>query len=338
MESDVFLDSAESLAVQPVYVLHGDEDFLKRQAILLLRNVVLGGEDEGFGLSNHAGDKATFAEVHDELETMPFLGSRRLVIVDNADPFVTQFRSLLEKYVGQPSALGVLVLDVKIWPANTRLAKLLAGKATITCKALARYQLPAWCTRWARKQYGKQLPAEAAGLLVDLVGEDMGQLDQEIAKLAVYVGAAGGIEASDVDKIVGNSRAEKVWEIFEAIGKGQAHVALTILDRLFEQGEDRMRLLGAFSMQLRRLAQIARMREHGESLSRAMYRAGVPPFAQRGCEQQLEYLGDKKAARFYDWLLDTDLGLKGSSALPDRTILERLVVQLARRAEVSENH
>ena len=41
---------------------------------------------------------------------------------------------------------------------------------------------------WSAARYGKQLPAEAAQLLVELVGPEMGLLDREIDKLAIYVG------------------------------------------------------------------------------------------------------------------------------------------------------
>src|SRR5262249_52314564 len=134
MDSLTFLDRAPRTKLQPVYALHGDEDFLKRRALHALRELVLGPEADAFGLSTHAGDRAAFAAVHDELVTLPFLSPRRLVVVENADPFVTRHRAALEKYAAAPAATGVLVLDVKSWPANTRLAKLLAGDATITCK------------------------------------------------------------------------------------------------------------------------------------------------------------------------------------------------------------
>jgi DNA polymerase-3 subunit delta len=57
----------------------------------------------------------------------------------------------------------------------------------------------------------------------------------------------------------------------------------------------------------------------------------VPPFAARGCEQQLRHLGRRRLDRLYDWLLEVDLGLKGGSELPPRTLLERFVVRLARK-------
>jgi DNA polymerase-3 subunit delta len=330
MDSQVFLDSAERLPVQALYVLHGDEDFLKRQVLRALRKIVIGTKDEAFGISTHSGEKADFAEVHDELETIPFLSPRRLVVVENADPFVTRFRGLLEKYVAQPTAKGVLVLDVKSWPSNTRLAKLVSADATIGCKALTTYRLPDWCRRWAAERYSKQISSPAARLLVDLVGEEMGQLDQELAKLAIYAGPAANIEVTDVDTLVGHSREQNTWKIFDAIGTGNTAEALAILGRLVDQGQEPLRVLGAFSMQLRRLAQAYRLTQQGVPLSEALDRVGVLPFAKRGCEQQLRHLGRRRANYLYDWLLETDSGMKGGSALPERTLLEQLVVRLAR--------
>src|SRR5438132_1165292 len=106
MDSLVFLERAQRLKPQPVYVLHGDEDFLKRQVVTALRRIVLGEGDHAFGLSAHAGDKAAFADIRAELETVPFLSPRRLVVVEHADPFVSQFRTQLEKYVAEPPATG----------------------------------------------------------------------------------------------------------------------------------------------------------------------------------------------------------------------------------------
>jgi DNA polymerase-3 subunit delta len=330
MDSLTFLERPGKAKPQPIYVVHGDESFLKRQALAALKTLVLGADDGGFGLSTHPGDKATFAAVHDELETLPFLGPRRLVLIENADPFVTRERARLEKYVAKPAASGVLVLEVNSWPANTRLAKLVPDAATIVCKAPATQHLPGWCADWCAARHGKQLPTAAARLLVDLIGGDMGLLDQEMAKLAAYVGDAARIEAAEVDLLVGNSRAENTWKIFDLIGTGQVGAALALLDRLLDQGEEPMKLLGAFSLQLRRLAQVARLHGQGAAVSAALEQAGVPPFARRNAEQQLRHLGRRRLDRLYDWLLETDLGLKGSSQLPPRTLLERLVVQLAR--------
>src|SRR5438105_4800876 len=123
MDAMTFINRAAKAKRQPVYVVTGDEDFLKRRALHALQELIVGDADPSFAVSNYPGDKADFAAVKSELDTLPFLTERRLVVVEQADPFVTKFRSQLEKYVTQPSASGVLVLEVKSWPSNTKLAK-----------------------------------------------------------------------------------------------------------------------------------------------------------------------------------------------------------------------
>jgi DNA polymerase-3 subunit delta len=328
-----FLERAARLPVQPVYVVHGDDDFLKRQVLDALRGTIL-GEDGDLGLSTMAGERATFAEVRDELDTLPLLGQRRLVVVEGADPFVTEHRAALEKYVGKPSSRGVLILDVKSWPSNTRLAKLLGNEGTLVCNAPTGERLCEWCVSRAAGRYDKQLTGTAAQLLVDLVGAEMGQLDQELAKLATYVGTRRRIDQDDVDRLVGSSRAEDIWKIFDAIGAGQVAKSLAMIDGLLEQGEDPIRLLGALSWQLRRLAQAGRLAQQGRPLSVALEEVKLQ---RRGVEQQLRHLGRRRTNRLFDWLLEVDAGLKGASTLPPRTQLERLVIRLARADGGSTN-
>jgi DNA polymerase-3 subunit delta len=336
MECLTFLDRGDKLKPQPVYVLHGDEPFLKRQAQLRLRKLLLGPDEDGLGVCSFDGDKAAWPAVVEELQTLPFLVPRRLVVVEGADPFVSRERARLEKYFAEvaarPQVKGTLVLDVNTWQATTKLAKATPDAWTITCKAPASHNLPQWCVAWCQDEHGKHMTAQAARLLVDLVGPEMGLLDMEMQKLAAYVGEGKSIGNHDVDALVGRSRLENTWRIFDLIGGGRSGEALGFLERLFDQGEEPMKLLGAFSLQLRRLAQTARLSAQGVSLHEALTRAGVPnfPAARQGAEQQMRHLGRRRLDQLYDWLLAADSGLKGGSQLPPRVVLERLVVRLAR--------
>jgi DNA polymerase-3 subunit delta len=335
MESLSFLDRASRLPIQPIYILHGDEDFLKRQVLASLRLRMFGEGGDDFGLAAYSGDSADFGRVRSELETLPFLCPYRLVIVDQADPFVTKYRAALEKYVAAPAAKGVLVLDVKSWAASTRLAKLVNDAGTIVCKAPPAYKLSAWCVQWAAAGHCKRLDRSAASLLVDLVGPEMGQLDQELTKLATAVGTNEVIATTDVDRLVGQSRTESTFKIFDAIAAGQPGEALAILDRVLTQGDEPLRILGALGLQLRRLAQASHLVQQGTPLGQAMNRLAVPPFARQSFEQQLRHLGPRRTDRLYPWLLEVELGLKGSSPLPPRTQLERLLVRLAAKEPAS---
>src|SRR5207248_2808101 len=91
-----------------------------------------------------------------------------IVVIEQADPFVTKYRPQLEKYVAGPSKTGVLILEVRTFPATTKLAKSLPESAVIACKAPTDAKLPAWTADWSAARHGKPLrPAEPAGDVAD---------------------------------------------------------------------------------------------------------------------------------------------------------------------------
>lgn len=324
-----------STTVGGLYILHGDDAFLKRQALLTIRARALGEDVDESAVSTYAGDKAAYAEVIDDLDTVPFFTAKRLILVENADPFVTKHRGQLEEKVHHLPPHGILVLDVKTWASNTRLAKMVDDASTIACKAPPPFKAASWCSEWCQKRYHKQIVPAAAQLLVDLIGAELGLLDQELNKLSIYIGDRKNIELADVDKLVANQRAENIWLIFDAIGQGQVKRALAILDSLFEAGEEPFRLLGAMGSQLRKLAQATRFSAmQGGTLVTALEHAGVPPFALKSAEQQLRHLGRKRAERLLDDLLELNMSLRGESPLPQRTLFERFILRLARKDAV----
>ena len=88
--------------VGPIAVLTGDERHLKRAAVERLVKDVLGDDEDSLGLTRFPGDDADLKTVCDELLTVSMWGDRRLVIVDGADKFVSQYRDGLEKYLARP--------------------------------------------------------------------------------------------------------------------------------------------------------------------------------------------------------------------------------------------
>ena len=336
MEALPFLSSANA-KLGPLYVAHGDEAFLKRQVVRTLIKRALGDDADIQTVSTYAGDKAIFAEVFDELDTVPFFDPKRVVIIDNADPFVTKYRGELEKKLAHLPTTGLLILDVKTWAGNTRLAKMIDSNSTIVCKAPSPRELPGWCSSWCAAQYQKQLPGDAARLLTELVEPEMGVLDQELLKLSIAVGAKPKIEYPDVERFVGHSHAQDIWKIFDAIAAANVTSALAIIDRLFDQGEEPLRILGAMTWQLRKLAQATRLAAQGMSLGAAAAKAGVPPFKLREAEAQVKHLGRRRLDRLYDWLLKMNADLRGGSPLPARTLFERFLLTLARKNEAARS-
>ena len=351
-----FLERDDKSGSMPsVAVVFGDEPFLKRLVIQKIRSAVLHDETEDVPHTELDGESAEWRDVVDELSTHSlFGGGRRLVLINGADRFVSEYRGKLEDYVERPRATGVLVLQVGTWASNTRLFKSI-GKLglQVECRVQQKQKkkekeglkeglLLAWLGRWSVHQHQVKLNSVAASLLLQLVGPNLGLLDQELAKLALFASPDGEISPEMVRDIVGGWRTKTTWEMIDAAVDGDAADALRQLDNLLQSGENPLALFGAISWSLRRFAaatrrvQLAERRGQRITLPIALEQAGFrkwPPEAISNAGRQLRQLKRERAGQLYQWLLETDLALKGSHSTPSRArfILERLIVQLAKQ-------
>jgi DNA polymerase III subunit delta len=326
--------------VPPLCVLFGDEPFLKRLVLERVRECTLKGGDAEFSLSRFDGATAELRSVQDELTTVAMFGGRRLAVVDDADEFVTRYRAQLEAYAAAPRPGGVLVLDVKTWPANTRLAKIVAEHhLAIECKASAA-GLVRWVVEWARQKHAAKIEHSAAELLVEVTSGDLGLVDQHLAKLALLAEAGAPITAALVDEHVVGWRTRTAWEMIDAAAGGNAAEALLQLDRLLRAGEQPIALLGQIASTLRRFAATTRLVQQAErdgrrpAIRQVLEQAGFKSFVLGKAQEQLLQIGRVRGAQLLRWLLEADLALKGSSSSPPRArlVLEELIVRLSRGA------
>lgn len=332
MHATAFLKAPEQSSIGPAVVLYGPERFLKHEALKAVSRLVFGDEGDDLALTRLPGETTELKTVVDSLLTVSMWSPRQIVLVEDADEFVTKFRAGLERYLERPAKKGVLVLDVDSWPANTRLAKTVAKSGLpIECKGLEGSALFAWLGEMSRGRHGKKLDRQAAQLLVELAGPELGLLDQELAKLAAYVGDSPAIDAAAVEKLVGGWKTETTWKMLDAVRDGQLGTALEYLDKLLTSGEHPLKLLGGINFVYRPIAKATELSRHGTSLTDALAQAGVKSFTIQPVASYLKRIGRPRAERIYAWLSQADLDLKGQGAanLPDRAIVERLLVQLA---------
>ncbi len=261
----------------PAYVVFGSDALLRRQAIDRIIERVLGDARDQMTLADFDGDSAQLANVLDECRTASLLAPVRLVIVRDADGFVTAHREALEKYLQAPCPTGVLALVCKSWPRTTRLYKLVEKiGGNIPCETPKGAAVSGWASRYAEEAYGCRLDGAAARRLVDLVGPQLGLLDMELSKLAIYVHPRKQIALADVEVLVGASRLETVFAMVEAIAMKDARGALGLWDQVISGDRDaEYRAVGGMAYALRRLAEAKRLTEQGIPIAQAAKQAGI---------------------------------------------------------------
>ena len=317
--------------VKPIYAVSGDDAYLRDESIRAIGRLAVGGGESELAVSRVAGDHAKLADVLDEVRTLPFLAKCRVVVVDNADPFVTAFRKELEAYAEKPSRSGVLILSAKSWPGSTKLAKQVdkVGLA-IECKTPDERDLPAWVIELAKARGKTKLDADAARLLVDLVGAEVGLLASEVDKLIVYVGDRGQIRREDVAKMVGSGRIEKIFAVVDAATTGNGRAAIEDLDHLLASGEAPLKMMAGMTYSLNKVHHAGQLRLARVDLRSACQAAGIYSNAIDRTAKQHTHLGPSRVASIPRLLLAADLDLTGNSTLSPRIILETLILELAR--------
>lgn len=209
-----------------LFAIVGADRFLRSEA---LREVLtrLGDDADRSGAVRFDGDGVSAAEVLDEVRTPSLLGDRRIVVVDDADGFISAHRAVLERYCASPGDDGALLLLCDSLPKNTRLYKIIAKQGeVIVCEAPRGRAVAAWLVQRAKTAYGKRIAFDAAERLREQLGDAPGMLDAELCKLATYVGPRGEISSADIEALSGSYREEKVFVVTDAMAEGRVEDAL----------------------------------------------------------------------------------------------------------------
>ncbi|HBJ35393.1 MAG TPA: DNA polymerase III subunit delta [Planctomycetaceae bacterium] len=300
------------------------------------------------------GEILRWIDLNGELSTASLFsaGERQTVVVRAGDVVVKDFRAELEQYFSNPSDASRLVLEVESLPSNTRLYKAAEKDHLIVqCSPpqVTHGRETAPDTPKIRKflvthiapQHQTKLSDGAANALIEMVGDNIGLLDSEIAKLAVHLEVGGTITEALVRDVVAGWIGKTMWDVNDAVAGGNAAEALRHIDRLISGGQATLALLPQLAWALRRLGMATAVVDEWEAMGRsAKPQDGLKASGFKGrpedftkAEKQMKQLGRDRARSLMPWLLETDLKLKSShSAAPrDRWAVEELICRLAKR-------
>lgn len=317
------MPSMSDTTATPVFVLHGDDAFLQdayRQEII---TSAIGQADRQTCVAVF-DQTAELADVLDELRTLPFLAPRRVVIITNAEAFISAHRKPLEDYLQSPSNTATLVLMVSSWPRNTRLYKLVAQIGRTYDCGSPQKGLTHWLTKSAGKR-GKLIARGAAELLVEWVGNDLSALNGEVEKLSLFIGDREEITAGDVSAVVTASPGVATFALTNALTAGDAAAALKALDGMLTARGEEFRTLGMIASHLRRVLRAQQLAARGADPAGAL-NPRMPYQAKRSFLALLSRRDLGMLQEDFRRLIRADLGMK--SGLDAGAALQQLVVGL----------
>jgi len=242
----------------PAYLFTGSESRLKREALGALVAIVPEGV-RAFNVQEFHAFESDLAEVLTAAGTMPFMGSRRVVVLRDIDKMrATEGRStLLEEYLKAPAPETIFVVTTDDDDKAKSLVKRhgdawvvvvfnpLKGAALATA-------MKAECAR-----LGCAIDASAIAELIEITGEDQARVFNELAKLRLAVGDGGAIDGAAVARYAAGYAHHGAFDIVDAISRRDLPGSLRLIGEVTIKDEEFLGLLGMLGKRLRVLWYLA---------------------------------------------------------------------------------
>ncbi len=235
------------------YLLYGNEPYLIKNYAKLLCDKVCGGKPDCFNF--HAFDGTCAAsDFIMEAMALPFTSERKCVSVCDFDFGALQKNEQLQ--------LSELLSDIPdttvlvIWQASmpldqrknawkTLLGEVKAAGCTVELKKLEPHALIRFLQKRAAGQ-GTELSHDCASHLIEVCGDDMYTLHQELDKVCAYRGE-GEITQGDIDEVATTLVTADAFSMVRSLLRGEYDSAYKMLDRLFFKRVEPTMILGALS-------------------------------------------------------------------------------------------
>lgn len=259
-----------------VYLLYGEERYLRRQYTDRLRKAMC-NEDDQMNTHFYEGKDIPVGEIIDLAETLPFLAERRVIFISNSGLFKSGGEKMAE-YLSAPNETTFFVFTESEVDKRSKLYKTVQSKGYVAEFAVQdENTLKRWIGGIISRE-GKKITENTVQLFLTKTGTDMENIQMELEKLICYCMDREVITNEDVETICTTRVTNHIFDMVGAIAEGNQQKALQLYYDLLALKEPPMRILFLIARQCNMLLQTKEMKARGYDNKMIGSKIGVPPF------------------------------------------------------------
>lgn len=318
-------EDIKSKEFKQVYLLYGEEAYLRRQYREKLQAALLDGGD---AMNSHyyEGKDISLGEVIDLAETMPFFSSRRVIVLENTGLFKSGGEKMAE-YLTEPAETAYFVFVEREVDKRSRLYKQVQQSGRVVEFAIQDEKtLKRWIAGILKKE-NMQITEKNAEYFLEKTGADMENIRAELEKLICYCMGKGVVEQEDIDSICTTRISNHIFDMVAAIGDKQTKKALTLYYDLLALKEPPMRILFLIARQCNTLLQVKQLKNKGFDNKKIGEKIGLPGFVAGKYVQQAAKFKEKELKKAVEKCVEAEEAVK-MGRMNDNMSVELLIMSV----------
>ncbi len=243
MTFSAFQEAVERREFAPVYLFHGEESYIARLGVAILKRAVLAPGSEPFDFASLTGRETTAEAIVAAAGTVPMLSERRLTVVYEFDELAQTHRTKLLEYMKDPVECSCLALitSKRLGSKNKFEREALGSAAVVECNRPDGETLVAMVDRMASER-DVSLTRDALLVLLDWTDGRLSRIGNELDKLSSYAEGRPAVTLDDVEQVVG-AKASSLRDLALSVAEQRQGDALARLAELIEGGMDAAQLV-----------------------------------------------------------------------------------------------
>lgn len=308
---------------KPVYLLYGEEAFLKNSYKNKLKEAVVG--DDTMNFSCFEGKNLNVDELIRMADTMPFFTDKRLILVEESGFFKGSADVVAAYLPAMPDTTCLVFVESQVDKRSRMFKKVKEIGYAAEMERQDVSQLAKWAAGLLTKE-GRKITGRTMELFLSKTGDDMEHIRTELDKLISYTAERDVITDDDVETICTVRVTNKVFDMVTAIVNRQTRKAMDLYEDLLTLKEPPMRILFLIARQFNQLLQVKELMGKGMDKSAIASRLKLQPFVTGKIMPQARQFTRAQILSYVTLCVEAEEAVK-SGRLQDRLAVELLITR-----------
>lgn len=262
--------------LKQVYLLYGEESYLRRQYRDKLKSAIISNEDT-MNYNYFVGKNIAVGEVIDLGETMPFFADRRLIVLENSGFFKASNEQMTNYMTGVSESTSIVFVEAEV-DKRSKLFKFMQRAGTaVEFPVQGEDTLKRWIVGLLKKE-NKNITEKTMMHLLGKTGTDMENIKAELEKLICYCLDQDVITQKAVDEICSTRISNHIFDMVNAMAEKRQKEAMRLYYDLLALKEPPMRILFLIARQFNILLQVKELCTKGYDNKVIGTKIGLPSF------------------------------------------------------------